>query len=383
VERRITWDRLRRANPYVWDSLLALGVFVFAIVNESWFYDSRAERGVDDASGLILIALACAPLAWRRRAPIAALALTLIAVVTYGALGYPGDFVGIAFVIALYSAAAHRGRRTVLAAVLPIAVAAAVGIYTSGPAPDDRWQDVAFNATLLIGLPLAFGRFEFNRRRLILRDRERTATDAATEERARIARELHDVVAHAMGVMVVQAGAARVVVGRDPVEAAAAMRRIEETGRAGLGEMRRLIGVLETDGQAAREPQPGLERMGELLETMRATGLPVEAIVEGEPRDLPPGVDLTAFRVIQEALTNALKHAGDAHARVLLRYGDGSLELEVEDDGRGPPAEGERPPGHGLIGMRERVSLFGGSLETGARPGGGFLVRARIPIETT
>jgi signal transduction histidine kinase len=304
-------------------------------------------------------------------------------VVAYGVSGYPGDFVGIAFVVALYSAAAHRDRRLVLAAAFPIALAASVTIYLSGPDPQDRWQDVAFNTALLVGLPLAFGRFEFNRRRRILRDRERTAGDAVAEERARIARELHDVVAHAMGVMVVQAGAARVVIDRHPDEAAVALRRIEDTGRAGLEEMRRLIGVLGRDGEAAREPQPGLDRMDELLETMRATGLPVEAIVEGKPRDLPSGVDLTAFRVMQEALTNALKHAGDAHARVLLRYSDEVLEVEIADDGRGPPPEGVRPPGNGLIGMRERVALFGGSLETGARPGGGFVVRARIPMAET
>ncbi|MDP9119548.1 MAG: sensor histidine kinase [Actinomycetota bacterium] len=383
VGRLTVWDRLRRANPYVWDVLLAVTVFAFAIVCELWFYDSQATRGVDQPSGLALIALACAPLAWRRRAPLVVLATTAIAVVAYGARGYPGDFVGIAFVVALYSAAAHRDRRLVLAAALPIALAAAVTIYLTGPNPPGRWQEVVFNSALLVGVPLAFGRFEFNRRRRILRDRERTANDAVAEERARIARELHDVVAHAMGVMIVQAGAARVVIERDPEEAAVALRRIEDTGRAGLGEMRRLIAVLGTDGEAAREPQPGLDRMDELLETMRGTGLPVEAIVEGRPRDLPSGVDLTAFRVMQEALTNALKHAGDAHARVLLRYSDEALELEIADDGRGPQPEGDRPPGNGLLGMRERVAMFGGSLETGPRPGGGFVVRARIPTVET
>jgi signal transduction histidine kinase len=201
------------------------------------------------------------------------------------------------------------------------------------------------------------------------------------EERSRIAREMHDAVAHAMTVMVVQAGGARSVIGRDPAGAVAALRRIEDTGRAGLGEMRRLIGVLAPNGGAALEPQPSLDGMDELLETMRATGLPVEAIVEGTPRDLPPGVDLAAYRVIQEALTNTLKHAGRAHARVLLRYGDRSLELEIADDG--PGASLERSHGRGLIGMRERLALFGGSLETGGRPGGGFMVRAQIPTEQT
>jgi signal transduction histidine kinase len=201
------------------------------------------------------------------------------------------------------------------------------------------------------------------------------------EERTRIAREMHDVVAHAMSVMVVQAGAARTVMNKDTDEATAALERIEDTGRMALAEMRRLLGLQGSDEETPPlTPQPGLEGLDVLLERMRASGLPVEAVVEGTPRDLPPGVDLTAYRMVQEGLTNALKHAGEAHARVLLRYGAEALEVEVADDGRGPPPDGVRPGAHGLIGMRERVALFGGSLETGTRPGGGFLVRARIPL---
>jgi signal transduction histidine kinase len=187
-----------------------------------------------------------------------------------------------------------------------------------------------------------------------------------------------------MGVMVVQAGAARVVVDKDPERAATAMTQIEQTGRAGLAEMRRLLGILEhADEAAPRMPQPGLEQLDELLWTMRATGLPIETIVEGTPRALPPGVDLTAYRIVQEALTNALKHGGQAHTQVLLRYEDDHLEVEIADDGPGPPPEGAKHPGLGLIGMRERVALFGGSFETGARPGGGFVVQASIPLEAT
>jgi signal transduction histidine kinase len=329
----------------------------------------------------LLLAAACAPLAWRRRAPIIALAVTSAALVGLRALDYPTDFAGIAFVIAAYSAAAYRERLPVLTLALPIAIVAAGAVFLVDAPPDRNPAETVVNVSMLVGLPMVAGRFEFNRRKRVELDRTRAARDAVTEERARIARELHDVVAHAMSVMVVQAGAARTVMDKDADEATAALERIEDTGRMALAEMRRLLG-LQRSGEpvASLTPQPGLDGLDELLETMRATGLPVEAVVEGDAHDLSPGVDLTAYRVVQESLTNALKHGGGAHARVLLRYGAEALEVEVADDGRGPPSDGDRPDGHGLIGMRERVMLFGGSLETGTRPGGGFVVRARIPL---
>src|SRR5262249_5773654 len=166
----------------------------------------------------------------------------------------------------------------------------------------------------------------------------------------------------------------------DPAAADEALRRVEETGRTGLGEMRRLLAVLAADSDDDRAPQPGLARLDELLDGMRATGLPVESVVEGTPRSLEPGVDVSAYRIVQEALTNSLRHAGDASARVLLRYGTDALELEVADDGRGPSSDEGPTGGRGLIGMRERAQLVGGELEAGARDGGGFVVRARLPI---
>ena len=174
---------------------------------------------------------------------------------------------------------------------------------------------------MTFGVPILLGRMTFNRRRRIVRDREVATREAVAAERAAIARELHDVVAHHMSVMVVQAGAARAVSGSDPAATAEALRQIEASGRTGLTEMRRLLEVLkaEDDGDD-RAPQPGLARLGELLDAMRASGLPVEAVVEGTPRPLPPGVDLSAYRIVQEALTNALRHAGGASARVVVRY---------------------------------------------------------------
>jgi signal transduction histidine kinase len=182
-----------------------------------------------------------------------------------------------------------------------------------------------------------------------------------------------------MSVMVVQAGAARTVIDRDPEAAKAAIARIEETGRDGLTEMRRLIGVLTDPGtEPDLAPQPGLAQLDALLETVRGAGVPVEAVTRGQPHPLPPSADLIAYRVVQEALTNVVKHAPGAHARVLLDWSDDALAIEVADDGRGGDADATG--GHGLIGMRERVALHGGSLETGVRPGGGFAVRVRLPL---
>jgi signal transduction histidine kinase len=205
------------------------------------------------------------------------------------------------------------------------------------------------------------------------------------DERARIARELHDVVAHNVSVMVVQAGAARRTIERDPDRAREALTSVEATGRQALDEMRRLLGVLRTEDEATelRAPQPSVSHLDELVAHVREAGLPVDLVVEGEPRPLMSGVDMSAFRIVQEALTNSLKHAGPAHARVRLRYGEHDLCLEVVDDGRGLAADApaSNGGGHGLVGMRERVALFGGELQAGPRTGGGYVVSARIPLE--
>jgi signal transduction histidine kinase len=214
------------------------------------------------------------------------------------------------------------------------------------------------------------------------------ARQAVNAERTRIPRELHDVVAHSVSVMVVQAGAARRVLDKDPDRASEAMASIESTGRQSLNELRRLLGMLrQADGAATgRVPQPSIDDVDALLAQTREAGLPVTIEIEGEPRPLAPGVDLSAYRIVQEALTNTIKHAGPAEATVRLCYGADTLELVISDDGRGADCEeAERTgaAGHGLVGMRERVSLFGGDLQVGNRPGGGFTVRATLPLEAT
>ena len=207
---------------------------------------------------------------------------------------------------------------------------------------------------------------------------ERAHQTAVADERARIARELHDVVAHSVSVMTVQAGAARLLLDDDPSRARESLLAVEETGRQALGEMRRLLGILRGDEEdAGLAPQPGIADVGRLVEHVRAAGLPVDVVVEGDVRALPPGIDLAAYRVVQEALTNALKHAGAARAEVSIRYGGDVLELAVVNDGH---SAGNGVAGHGLVGMRERVTLYGGDFEAGPRGNGGYAVRAHLPI---
>jgi signal transduction histidine kinase len=221
------------------------------------------------------------------------------------------------------------------------------------------------------------------------RERDAQAQVAVAAERARIARELHDVVAHNVSVMIVQADGASFVMDAAPEQAKEALATISSTGRQALEEMRRLLGILRTGGDSGSEyvPQPGVEQLPELLEQVRSAGLPVAFTVEGEPRDLPRGVELTAYRIVQEALTNARKHGGpEASARVRIRFDDSGLDMLIEDNGRGASAQlaaggGEDGFGHGLIGMRERVGMVGGTLEAGPRLGGGFRIQAVLPLK--
>ena len=206
------------------------------------------------------------------------------------------------------------------------------------------------------------------------------AERAVVEERQRIARELHDVIAHSVSVMTVQAGAVRRLLLPGQERERQALEAVEATGREALTEMRRLVGLLRDRGSMPEfAPQPGMGTIDSLLDGVRAAGLPVELEIDGQPRELGAGVDLAAYRVVQEALTNALKYAGPAHAWVAVRWEQDALELEIANDGRG---DGDGTGGgHGLAGMRERVSLYGGVIESGPRAGGGYVVRARLPLE--
>ena len=212
------------------------------------------------------------------------------------------------------------------------------------------------------------------------REREGAARIAVAEERARIARELHDIVAHAVSVMVLQVGAVRHRLPDGFGEDVEALRGVEETGRSALGEMRHLLGAMRRDGDGPDlAPQPGLDRLDVLLEEVRRAGLPVELHVDGEPFRLPVAIDLSAYRIVQEGLTNALKHARASHADVTVRYAPDEVQIEVRDDGDGAASTGDGL-GHGLVGVRERVKIYGGEMSAGTANGGGFVLRTRLPL---
>jgi len=211
------------------------------------------------------------------------------------------------------------------------------------------------------------------------RERDLVAREAVVEERARIARELHDVIAHHVSMIVLQAGAERRVLDGANASTHEVLETVERAGRSALTEMRRLLGMLRGDAREPLTPQPGLADVPNLVTQLREAGLPIELHVEGERRELPVGIELSAYRIVQEALTNALKHAGDSRASVNIRYERDLLELEIVDDGTGASTD-VSSGGHGLVGMRERVALYGGRLDAGRRPSGGFAVRVLLPI---
>jgi signal transduction histidine kinase len=322
------------------------------------------------------------PLAWRRRAPLTVVAVVMAALAGQTLLDsseQPPQTPFLALVVAVYSVAAYTERpRALLGGVVSLTV-----ILLSEP------DDFIVAGPLYIGVWLA-GRLYRDRQRLatalqsrtaaLEREQEETARLAIAEERARIARELHDVVAHSVSVMVVQAGAERLALGPGQESTRETLVSIEKTGRQALAEMRRLLGMLrKEDEELALAPLPSLDHLDSLVAHVREAGLPVELHVEGARRTLPAGVDISAYRIVQEALTNALRHAGPARARVVVRYGEDEVELEVADDGHG--SQQTNANGHGLVGMRERVALYGGELNTGLREEGGYAVRARLPFD--
>ena len=299
-----------------------------------------------------------------------------------GGLGQP-FFAGV---LALYAVGAHAGYPQTLGGAAA-AAASVLAIDIPRLAAGDPVDEVV-PLWFVLGGVWAFGRWMRGRRAEAVsltqraekaeQEREERARLAVAGERARIARELHDLVAHSMGVIVIQSQGAQRMIDKDPGSALTALRAIESTGRNGLAEMRRLLGLLtESYSGDDASPQPRLEGLGELVDQVRSAGLPVEFSVEGGARPLPPGVELAAYRIVQEALTNTLKHAGPATARVTIRYLPDSLEVEVTDSGAGEVASS--PPGHGLVGMNERVALYGGTLESGTSAEGGYRVLARLP----
>ncbi|GIJ23730.1 sensor histidine kinase [Micromonospora lutea] len=381
-----------RRNPLVGDALLAVGLVlgevVFTLLTPREFW----PRPLPTALGWSV--LCAVPVVLRRVTPWSALLAVLATLSLPFLVGAAPATQSFALVVLTYTMAAYRPiRPALLAAVglwLPVAVVNALlppeGIPQVGSA-------FLIANNILVGIvSFSVGRTVHARRSSTeaLRERARVAEanqralaeQAVADERRRIARELHDVVAHHVSVMGVLATGVRRVLRRDPDGADEAMATIEETSRATLRELRRLLDVLRTEAEPAAElaPQPGIAGIEALTDQVREAGLPVTLTVTGVPGQLEEGVALTVYRIVQEALTNALKHAGTATAQVRVGFGDDAVEVEITDTGRGPSPRTDQT-GHGLVGMRERVALYGGILHIGARSGGGYRVYARIPVE--
>jgi signal transduction histidine kinase len=380
--------RLRRTDPRVFDWALALVFFFWAAISAF-----VADHPVGPVWLTALVAGGTTGVAAyiRRSRPLVSLSLWAAGVIALALwLTPPEEIGGLFFGLLLFPymvglklpfRRALLAPPIILAAVISVALSSVGGHYTG---------DIVFPTIFGMLMWLA-GRVVRSRAELTAElheaaqvaheQREADAARAVAEERRRIAREMHDVVAHSVSTMVIQAGGARRILARDPQRAIDAAALIERTGREALGEMRHLLGLLHAgDESASLAPQPTLQQLGALLERSRAAGLPVELHVAGEARELSAGVDLAAYRVVQEALTNAVKHGG-GHAEVRVRYEEHELRVTISDRGDGSATPRVEGGGHGLVGMRERVRVIGGELHAGPRAGGGFDVDARLPLQ--
>jgi signal transduction histidine kinase len=382
-----------RRHPLVADVTLAVALAALAAITGLALVTPRAQVAPPSTPVIVAWAAAlAAPLVLRRRWPLAVLAVTTVHFTRYWAVGQVNEIASwVILGVAVYSAAAYADRRRarwMCGACLVWLIGSGV-VLSARAGPIGAVEVVAiamFDALpFLLAWPLGAMMRRLREYRAVLEERNRqldqqrevNARRAVLEERVRIARELHDVVAHHVSVMGVQAGVARRLFDRDPPEAVAAIGAVETASRQAIADLQQLVGVLRRQGDGDDlAPQPSLQRLPELVEHMRQTGLPVTLTTTGTPQQLPAGVELSAYRIIQEALTNTLKHAGPAQAAVTVRYDNGAVEVEVVDDGQGPPPARQGTGGKGLVGMQERVRLYGGRLETGARPGGGFRVYA-------
>jgi signal transduction histidine kinase len=381
-------------HPFAVDVLFALMIGGFTVAG---MLSADAEASQRDANwwGVLLIALQTTAFTFRRRAPLASVVALAVPVITFWIADFATNFDAFSL-LGVYAATAHsrRSRRfawSVVGAVVGVlTVVALLGVLS----PDEDIPAVAVLGIAVIHLTAAImGEVMHERRQRLIEleeraaraeaERELLAREAVLRERASIARDLHDVVAHGMSVMVVQAGAAQRLVATQPERAAAALEQIQTTGREALTEMRRLLGVLRNDdSDAALLPQPTLDDLGAMVQRCIEAGVPTDLTVEGTPAGRAAGAEMTAYRIVQEALTNVIKHAGrPVRAAVRVTFTGDQVRLEVDDDGRGArSADLVHSTGHGLVGMRERVELYHGTVHIGPRPGGGFRVSATIPL---
>jgi signal transduction histidine kinase len=383
----VVWNLWRR----FWFDLGVVAIAILAVVEVAFHLNENKDQHLHGTTWLMAVWAGAfvVPLLARRRFPFGA----PIAVFTIGVAGslwndtlatYTlGNFLGVLAATFLFGLLFERERS-------PIGLGIALGVASFVVVNDPRqgygeiaWIAITFSlvwlAGLAIGSQLKKAATAIERAEMLELGREAEARAAVAEERARIARELHDIVGHSVSVMTVQASAVRRLLREDQEREREALITVEETGRAALAEMRRLVGVLRrTEEAPALVPQPSLEHVEKLVEQTREAGLPTRLMIEGEASPLPAGIDLTAYRLVQEGLTNALKHSRATYAEVHVRYANGTVELVVRDDGKGD-GKGDGG-GHGLVGMRERVAVVGGELAAGPRPDGGYELRARLPV---
>ncbi|MGW5639604.1 sensor histidine kinase [Streptomyces sp. NPDC003832] len=378
------WWRQENAGRWPWRSTLLVTVLVFA--GSHFAAEEQAgERAGLDVLARVLLLVAGLLLLWRRRYPVAVAFGTAAAALLYLGAGYPYGPVFLTVAIACFAAIVAGHRRAAWAAMGALwagHVLVAHRLYQWLPPDGDSaapWGQEGVIAAWVVAVgalsELARARREQWRRERA--ERAQAARRRADEERLRIARELHDVLAHSISVINVQAGVGLALLDSDPEQARTALTTIKAQSKEALGEVRQVLGTLRAPGDAPRAPAPGLDRLSELVDQAARAGLTVE--VRGAPPALPPGTDLAAFRIVQEALTNVVRHSGSRHARVRLDKGDGNLRIGVVDDG---PATGADAggSGNGLAGMRERAAALGGTIEAGPRADGGFRVLAVLPL---
>lgn len=377
------WDRLQTVSPLVSDSVLAVVLTVAAVVEFRLYHPGlSAAPGLDThMAGVLLFTL---PLAVRRRHPLVCTGLQIAGSALV--LAQPPYTAIFASVLGVYSLCVYGPTPWLAVGWILVGV-----ISLQAGLPGVRMQVAPSLELLLVGTVALLGGLATRQRqaqtRLIQerawrleREHDLASQIAVADERTRIARDLHDVVAHSVSLIVVQAGAARMVRGQPP-RAVAALRQVEASGRQALEELRHLVGLLGSQEESDLAPQPGLAQLEKLAATVSSAGLPVQLRITGSRRELPPGLDLTAYRIIQEALTNTLKHAPGASADVHVNFSNGELAVEVLDTGGQTEPINAPQGGHGLTGMRERVAVYRGHLEAGPRSEGGFMVRARLPLE--
>ncbi|MDT0400986.1 sensor histidine kinase [Streptomyces sp. DSM 41635] len=368
-----------------WRSTVLVTAFVL-IGSQFADHAQHGERAALDPAARLLLLASGVTLLWRRRHPVPVVFAAVAAVLLYVGAGYPYGPVFLTVAVACFSAVVSGHRHATWAAMGALwagHVLISQVLYRWLPPSGDgaaSWSQEIVIATWVVAL-VAVSELARTRREQWARERAERAQAArrrADEERLRIARELHDVLAHSISVIHVQAGVGLALLDSDPEQARSALTTIKEQSKEALGEVRQVLDTLRAPGAAPRAPAPGLDRLAELVEQAASAGLTVT--VEGEPPRLPPGADLAAFRIVQEALTNVVRHSGSREARVRIEHGEGRLRLRVDDDG---PATGADAGGggNGLAGMRERAAALDGTIEAGPRPDGGFRVLAVLPIE--